>query len=130
MDLADAMANKLNAQYLLVSEPNKTAVKKGRWTQDNRLDAAICHVGQGPGITKCGYGDGFVWVEIQDLVVYSCYISPNTTLDAYESFINSLTIDLADKGTKKIILTGDFNAKSPMWGEAYEGIFLRSCYHP
>ncbi|XP_018574608.1 uncharacterized protein LOC108913532 [Anoplophora glabripennis] len=120
MDLAEATAIRLNAQYLLVSEPNKNAVKGRKWHRDNRSDAAIGYVGRTTGITASGAGDGFVWARIQNTIIYSCYVSPNVTIGEYEEYMNKLAVDVINKGRSMVILAGDFNAKSPMWGETYE----------
>ncbi|KAJ8964367.1 hypothetical protein NQ317_003012 [Molorchus minor] len=49
-----------------------------------------------------GKGEGFVWIKIEEIYYYACYISPNVDHNGYES----------------VLIGGDFNAKSPYWGAA------------
>lgn len=62
----------------------------------------------------------FVWVQVQDLFIYSCYISPNTHKLIFEEYVHNLSEDILTKRRAKIVLTGDFNSKSPMWGSLIE----------
>lgn len=104
----------------MVSEPNIRVVGEGGWFRYKKSDASIMHTGHRTGITGTGAEEGFVWVRVQDLVVYSCYLSPDIDLGDYRSFLNNLANDLVEKGTLNVILTGDFNARSCM-GDASGG---------
>lgn len=37
-----------------------------------------------------GSKKGFVWVEIKEMAIYSCYIPPNRNKEAYEDFLNRI----------------------------------------
>nr|CAI5825446.1 unnamed protein product [Callosobruchus analis] len=69
-------------------------------------------------VTK-GSGSGFVWVETQSAVFYSCYFSPNAELAVSESELSELREVVLAKG-RESILCGDFNSKSAVWGMQYE----------
>lgn len=97
--------------------------KKAGWYVDKRVDAAIGIVGGtgkiGLEICGVGRGDGFLWVDLTRIRVYSCYISPNVGMDCFEEFLEELEGSM--QGIKKdVIIMGDFNAKSPEWGAGKE----------
>nr|CAI5816835.1 unnamed protein product [Callosobruchus analis] len=62
-----------------------------------------------------GPGSGFVWVETQSAVFYSCYFSPNAELDVFQSELSELRVVVPAKG-KESILCGDFKSTSAVWG--------------
>ena len=111
-----------NIDILLVSEPNKSVIKDNAdWIVDNQLDAAIKVYNKM--IKNFGAGHGFAWVEFEKLVVFSCYISPNTRRVEYEIFLDELSEHInANKKDNQIVVAGDFNAKSHVWGAQYEDL--------
>lgn len=52
-------------------------------------------------------------------IVYGCYISPNIDLAQFSDFLRKLRIDM-QKHDKEIVIGGDFNAKSGIWGSKKE----------
>ena len=59
---------------------------------------------------------GFAWAEIDNIRIYSCYFSPNDSIEKFKKELNELEISL--KTTRKeLLIAGDFNGKSPEWGE-------------
>lgn len=55
-------------------------------------------------------------METENYVVYSSYISPNITIDEYTEYLVALKSKISKmKNGLKIIVVGDFNAKSSMW---------------
>ena len=59
---------------------------------------------------------GFVWLEVDNVRIYSCYFSPNDTLEKFQKDIDELEASL--KRTKgEVLVAGDFNGKSSEWGE-------------
>lgn len=85
-----ATASHINADYLIVSEPNLRATKGPRWVVDKRGDAAI-GIMEGRKILELGKGEGFVWVRTSFTLIFSVYISPNSRFAGFESFIHGLT---------------------------------------
>lgn len=63
----------------------------------------------------------FIWVQLGDLKVYSCYTSPNLTIADFRSKIQVLEASIRhvppDLGS---IVAGDFNSKSFEWGSTME----------
>ncbi|CAI6344400.1 unnamed protein product [Macrosiphum euphorbiae] len=64
---------------------------------------------------------GFWWVKMEDITVYACYCywSPNTDYTLFVDFFYRIEGSIRQQeGT--VIVSGDFNAKSPAWGEHTE----------
>lgn len=43
-----------------------------------------------PTVNAQGGGRGFAWIRIPGAIIYSCYITPNCTLDEYHTFLEGL----------------------------------------
>jgi Endonuclease/Exonuclease/phosphatase family. len=50
------------------------------------------------------------------IYIYTCYFSPNKEQEAFEIFLRSVDRDIRERTPEKILIVGDFNAKSPTWG--------------
>lgn len=61
-------------------------------------------------------GKGYVGVRTGNMVVVSCYVSPNVDIFEFEDFLEELTIVVKNLDYKYLIIAGDFNAKSRFWG--------------
>jgi len=63
--------------------------------------------------------EGFRWVKVDDATVYACYWSPNTVHTLFIDFLDRLEGSIRhQEGT--VIAAGNFNAKSPVWGDHTE----------
>lgn len=60
-------------------------------------------------------GNGCVAIGCGDLVIASCYVSPNSTIREYQTFIDELMVCVDEYRGMNLIIAGDFNAKSVMW---------------
>lgn len=61
--------------------------------------------------------NSYVRMKINKYNIFCCYFSPNAELGKFLSFLEELQKNvLNDKN--KIIILGDFNAKSVIWGSA------------
>lgn len=102
------------ADVIIISEQNKTLP---HWYPDIDEKAAIAmHQSITP--EEIGNpGRGYVWVRIRGIRIYSCYISPNISIDDYRDYLERLEDSIrATPGA--VILAGDFNAKHAKWGSA------------
>ncbi|XP_046599987.1 uncharacterized protein LOC124295147 [Neodiprion lecontei] len=116
-DLLTQTAAAHGAGILIVSEPSG-AGKQGNWMVDRRGDAAILATNNLHGtLTLEGRGEGFVWARTSGLTIYSCYFSPNVAPTDFEAQLHSLEASIRT-ARGKIIVAGDFNAKSPSWGSS------------
>ncbi|XP_043472927.1 uncharacterized protein LOC122505400 [Leptopilina heterotoma] len=59
---------------------------------------------------------GFVWIEVAEVRVYSCYFSPNDPLKKFEAEVQAFEESIKAFGGD-VLIAGDFNSKSPEWGE-------------
>ena len=59
----------------------------------------------------------FVWEEVAGVSVYSCYVSPSDPFEIFETQILLLEESLRE-AIGRFLIAGDFNSKSPEWGEA------------
>lgn len=68
----------------------------------------------------------FQWIDLPGLRVYSYYWTPNCNLVDFRGFLLQLELNIRSS-TLPVIVAGDFNAKSRMWGSPIEddkGILL------
>lgn len=77
-------AAKEEVDLMLVSEPNKTMARKKAWFSDEAYDACIIKRNLKLKISERGKGKGFVWIRVDNLYIYSIYVSPNSTETRYE----------------------------------------------
>ena len=114
-DLAEMEACGRCVDVVLISEPNKTLAKQKSWHTDENIDVALVVRNKQLAIRRQGRGAGFAWIETGLYRLYSCYISPNVDITRFEAFLEDLGNSI--QGTQaKVILGGDFNAKSFLWG--------------
>lgn len=112
-------AEDLDADIICCSEPNWTVAKNAKWTSDNKFDSAISIISPGPTTSRSGNGNGFCYIEIENILLFCCYISPNKTIEEYEIFLTGLGNCIIEK-RKPAIVFGDFNARSPLWGSNFQ----------
>ena len=110
-------AEEMKVDIICTSEPNWSTAKTQDWVKDEYLESAI-HPREAR-ITRSGAGFGFCYVELHDIIIYSCYISPNSSHIQFEGFLKGLESNIRSQ-KKPIILVGDFNAKSQSWGSTTE----------
>jgi hypothetical protein len=118
-DLLQRMAEETNADILLVCEPNRKLMAGGGWYVDRCRDAAIKVLKPGAVVAKYGSGEGHVWIETGGCRFVSVYVSPNSGWELYEKRLEQVGSCVRNSG-EHVLLAGDFNAKSPVWGAAHE----------
>ena len=112
-DIMNKQSKEILADVICVSEPNWTTVSNCDWIRDKNTDAAI--KSNGTMAVKKEVGDGFCSIELDNLIIYSCYISPNANIQTFECFLMGIKASIGEK-KKPVIVIGDFNAKSKVWG--------------
>ncbi|CAI6357297.1 unnamed protein product [Macrosiphum euphorbiae] len=71
--------------FILTNEHNRE--EGANWHADTLGKAAIVNVRK-TRLDKEGLGEaGFRWVEVHGLRLYSCYWSPNSTIQEYKDFV-------------------------------------------
>lgn len=65
-----------------------------------------------------GAGVGFVWVWLGDVLLYSCYCTPNCSVQEYDLFLGRLELSISHQPRLPVnlIVAGGFNSHSPEWG--------------
>lgn len=67
------------------------------------------------GVQMFKSGVVYVRCELEKFIIYSCYISPNITLELFKKRLDAIMMDV-QRVNREAIATGDFNAKSTAWG--------------
>lgn len=108
----------------LISEP-VAAPALASWLGSLDGLAAITWNPERIGCSLIRRGERFVAVRSGDTVFVACYCSPNVSmacflelLDDMEHLIGDLSTSLPPGSFPRVLLGGDFNAKSPFWGSA------------
>lgn len=112
---------RLQVDIVLVREPHRIKTEDEGWFGDTGGKAAVAVVNPRLPITKIGPANnqGFRWIAIEGIRIYSCYWSPNTDLAAFIYFLDRLEASIRSARTP-VLVAGDFNAKSPEWGNHRE----------
>ena len=110
-------ARERRADVLIISEQHKWS-ENSAWHQDASRRAGILVCSPHLSIADFLETDaGFVCVEVAGVRVYSCYFSLNDPFEIFETQILLLEESLKEASGRSLI-AGDFNSKSPEWGEA------------
>lgn len=64
---------------------------------------------------RTGAKEGFVWVDNGSITVISGYFSPNRPIQEFEEYISQLE-DRVTAAQGRLVIAGDLNAKSALWG--------------
>lgn len=105
-------------QICTISEPHR-AQGAGTWAVSADESCAIVLL---PGAIYHKWncikrGTGFVMVEIDNYLVISCYFSPSLRLREFLFYLSELEVELQKYTAREVVLMGDFNARSIMWGD-------------
>jgi hypothetical protein len=114
LDLLLQSALRKDVDVILMTEQYKGA-EIGNFFEDTTRRAGIMV----PQLSVSSYeigAAGFTWVEISEARIYSCYFSPNDKLAKFEQDLDILQSSF-ETARGEILITGDFNGKSPQWGD-------------
>ena len=102
-DLARKEIDLENVDVILVSEPNKKLTATSEWMTDKEGDAAMLCVNKDIGVQVCKSGVRYVRCELEKFTIYSCYISPNITLELFKKRLDAIMMDviIASKVSKQ-----------------------------
>lgn len=105
-----------NIDIIIVAEPYRIP-DNAPWFADTEGKAAIAWnpTSRPPCVLLCK-GAGYVGVKRGDLLILSCYVSPNSEIAVFENFLQKIALTIAGNPHKYLILAGDFNAKALLWG--------------
>nr|XP_032525082.1 uncharacterized protein LOC116776088 [Danaus plexippus plexippus] len=90
----------------------------GSWLGDE--DGSVALVARSstnsPPISLLEKGPGYVAAAWGDIALIGVYFSPNRPLTDFENFLGVLAMVAARAAQRRVLVVGDFNAKSVAWG--------------
>ena len=113
MDLARATAAQLNADVLAITEPNVASARRAANSITDLEEDTTIIVLSNLQICKKGTGNGYVYIQLNDLTIVSLYASPNEPTINLERILDE--VSAVTHRARQCVVTGDFNAKSPLW---------------
>lgn len=117
-DLLEEIRRENGADVLIISEQHHD-VDEPTWFPDDSKTAAIWIPHPRKIRTeKSGKGNGYVWVQIREIIIVSCYLTPSDDTGEYYRKLAEIEDFLQETENEKIV-AGDFNAKAIEWGEPY-----------
>lgn len=119
-DLLTQWSLKKGIELAAVQEPWST-VNSDYWFKSKNGLAAI-YWNRGATSIPCKIiteGRHLIAVRYKKLVLVSCYSSPNAPQQEYEELLHEIR-GVVTKVKSKVIVCGDFNAKSPAWSDKTE----------
>lgn len=116
LDLLLQHTKEFGVGLLLISEPNFVPESRNWFVSRDGGAAIYCELNIWR--ARCHLalqGNGFVAVQCGPYLFVSVYISPNISLREFNSFLDNLSAACMNR-VDKIVINGDFNAKSKLWG--------------
>ena len=95
-------AHRDGVNILIIGEPNRRICETKAWLADDHVDVAIAITNEDIVVHNGGRGAGFVWVELAELAVYSCYCSPNVDHQQFET-LAELQRDIRQRDKQVIV---------------------------
>lgn len=93
-----------------------------QWVASSDSKCAIYVANSTAYISDRGGGVGFAWARIGSTLFYSCYFTPNCTIQEFDQFLGDLDASIRNQTIAGLdtIVAGDFNSHSAEWGSATE----------
>nr|CAI5835810.1 unnamed protein product [Callosobruchus analis] len=115
-DILTKIAKDEDIDIIIGQEPNKN--RTHRLFCDENNDAFIQTK---PDISVLSHTSmiGIVGIETPDLIMYSCYLPPSRSCDEFGDFLHKFGRQLK-RNHKEMIIAGDLNAKSTVFGSPVE----------
>lgn len=93
-DLAEVTIKNKKVDIIVASEPNKKYLDKEGWFMDGKRDSALKVFSKKLKVFEWGKGEGYVWIGLHDIQIFSCYISPNVHISKFVSFLNGIKAEI------------------------------------
>lgn len=118
-DVALATARKEEIDLLIISEPNKKIAENRKFLCDTEKDISVQILNQDVGIRRHISGTGFIVLTFNDWALAVGYISPNVRTEIFQDIFDNM-MEVLRGEERHLLIAGDFNAKSPLWGANIE----------
>ncbi|XP_070142321.1 uncharacterized protein [Drosophila kikkawai] len=107
-DLLSQTVRELGSEVAVLSEPYRVGSSRD-WATDRSGKAALWLCGEdAPELRDTKAAEGFVRANIGGIWLYSCYLEPSLSLEAFGRVLDELSSDL--RGRSNFVVGGDFNA--------------------
>ncbi|KAI5748661.1 hypothetical protein M8J76_001058 [Diaphorina citri] len=90
-----------------------------QWLSSLNNLACIYVVNKDLKIARQGQREDFVWVQIDNCVYFSVYISPNSGINHFNEVLDCISSTMHALECKRQIIAGDLNAKAEEWGNVH-----------
>ena len=114
-DMLSAVMKRMGVDIALTSEINRRMAKGSKWTTHRQQSIGIKIMNAEIYPLRTGEGEGFVYVETRNYLLFSCYFKPSPDTSQLEAGLLQIK-NILDGSPKEAYVGGDFNAKSPTWG--------------
>ncbi|XP_072395050.1 uncharacterized protein [Diabrotica undecimpunctata] len=114
-DLVVVSAIQKEVDILIAAEPNPTLVRSREWLVDTAGVVEVRILNRKLRVYGIDTHEGFVTIRMEGVNVVCCYISPNCTVENYESRLDEIMNEVRLLGRECLVL-GDLNAKAAEWG--------------
>lgn len=104
-------------KFVLISEP-AGCINSSSWMYSDNKKAAI-FIPSSLISLHCRFfarAEDSVAIKYKDLLIVSCYISPNSRIAVYRKFLDDIEDLILRSRNLRVLLGGDFNALSVHWG--------------
>lgn len=103
------------ADIVIISEQHSQMLN-GLWFEDESKTAAIWIPNRRWIQPKNhGKGNGFVWVQLEDITLVSCYLTPSDHIDEFQRKLDAIEDSIRDIGGL-FMVAGDLNSRAVEWG--------------
>lgn len=105
----------------VVAEPYRVPPYAGWAGDDSGTAAIITRTAAGaPALERVSRGRGWVAGEVEGTLIVAVYFSPNASLARFEQYLRELESLVARRRPRHVLVAGDLNAKSAVWGSPVE----------
>lgn len=101
---------------ICISEPYLMPIQESWYLDDNGVAAIYENPTLRGKINLADRGKGYVAARKDSVILYSCYVSPNSSPNEFDLFLQNLGDSIKRLERQPIIVTGDFHAKHSAWG--------------
>lgn len=104
----------------MVTEPNNVPGSSVWFGDELSKVAVVLNASWNVSCVRVCSGRGYCAVKCEDVLMVAGYLSPNSTRLETMDYVNELERVIRDNAGAQVLLLGDFNARSVMWGCATE----------